>query len=138
MSKGEKAVDESVPGIDGTEEPDDQVRRKQLSGRQNPGCPAPAPRVVLYTSSHTLFRQSSGEETQTSWRLPGGGQGWEQKEVCLFLAVQYPSIHSHFCPDPNLNSPRASRLLPNQRAWGWEPSPGTLRPPSPQLPRGQA
>lgn len=89
VSKGEKAVDESVPGIDGTEEPDDQGRRKQLSGRQNPGCPAPAPRVVLYTSSHTLFRQSSGEETQTSWRLPGGGQGWEQK-VCLFLAVQYP------------------------------------------------
>lgn len=33
VSKGEKAVDESVPGIDGTEEPDDQGRRKQLSGR---------------------------------------------------------------------------------------------------------
>lgn len=107
MNKGEKTADESVPGIDGTEEPDDQVRSKQLSGGQNPGRPTPSPRVVLYTSSHTLFRQSSGEETdilEAAGRRPGLGT-----EGGLFILGSPVSEgpHSHFCPDPSLNSPRA-------------------------------
>lgn len=58
---------------------------------------------------HTVFRQSSEEETQTSWILQGGGLGWEQKEVCLFLAVGYLRGPT---PDSGVNSPRASDFCP--------------------------